>query len=326
MIDGDGTEIRITCFNETAKLHHQSVQVGASYFISKALFKEENTRYNKLNSRLEINLDQGSILKCCDDRIVPPNKVSNFTPISEIANYSNYTLVSIIGILVDIGNTAVFQRKYATQVMRRTLKINDISNFSIDVNLWGDVWQTIGDDLQKKHCSGELIIISIINGYVGYFNGKVISSIGGIVLNVNPSIPEAQPLIARGELTSHVVLFPSTPGQLNTPYTRKTLAFVLEQCTILTDVVETVIRETIQFIKPNAFCYPACPLTVYGKECKKKCIQQKTNEWFCPRCQEKVPKCTYRYVLQVKIYDHTDNMWVTIFDEVASKILQISTK
>ncbi|GLJ15552.1 hypothetical protein SUGI_0255480 [Cryptomeria japonica] len=192
--------------------------------------------------------------------------------------------------------------------MRITLKINDISNFSIDVNIWGDGWQTIGDELEKRHCFGDLVVVFVINGRVGYFNGKVINNTAATVLNVNPSILETRVLMARGELTSNVVLLPSTPGQLNTPYTRMILASILERSSVMTKAMETIVRATVMFIKPDAFCYLACLLKLNGKQCKKKCVQENANEWFFPRCKLQIPECTYRYLLQVKIHDHTDNM------------------
>ncbi|GLJ26741.1 hypothetical protein SUGI_0521030 [Cryptomeria japonica] len=71
IVDTEGCEIRVTCFEEIAQLHSSRVEVGSHYVISKGSIKEANTRYNKLNNHLEIILSDASILKCCTNEEEP---------------------------------------------------------------------------------------------------------------------------------------------------------------------------------------------------------------------------------------------------------------
>ena len=90
--------------------------------------------------------------------------------------------------------------------------------------------------------------------------------------------------------------------------------------------IEVTIKATIKFIKNDSFFYLACPLQVDGKECKKKCVENQDKTWFCSKCSTHFPECNYKYILQVKLQDHTSSIWTVAFDEVSTHLLQISEK
>lgn len=75
------------------------------------------------------------------------------------------------------------------------------------------------------------------------------------------------------------------------------LASVLEWSSVMTKAMEMNFKATVNFLKPDAFCYLTYPFQVNDKECKKKCVQEYGNEWFCPRCKVQIPKCNYYYLL-----------------------------
>ncbi|XP_059076451.1 replication protein A 70 kDa DNA-binding subunit A-like [Cryptomeria japonica] len=315
MIDDESTEIRITCFVDVAEMHYHRVCV-----------KEANTKWNKLNNHLEITLDNNSILKCCDAIVESEANNSQFTPINEITYSTNNTLVDVIGIVVAVGEPSLIRRKDGREVTKRTVKINDASTFTIDVNLWGATWQGLGEDLKNMHTTQTAVVLAVRNARVGYFNGKVINTTTTTTLNINPSIPETETLMSRVKIPDALLLLLCVAGQLNSQYSRMTITVVLERTSVLSETVESTIRVVVRIIKTNSFCYPACPLKFNGKECKKKCAQQNDNQWFCSRCQTDVPECNYKYLLQMKLQDHTGALWATAFDEVGIDILQISAK
>jgi len=43
--------------------------------------------------------------------------------------------------------------------------------------------------------------------------------------------------------------------------------------------------------------------------------------WKCGSCSKIFDKPIYRYILNVKIRDSTDELWVKAFDEIGEKIL-----
>ncbi|XP_059070652.1 replication protein A 70 kDa DNA-binding subunit A-like [Cryptomeria japonica] len=135
MIDDEGTEIRITCFSDVVEMHYHRVEAGTYYTVSKGCIKEVDTKWNKLNNHLEITLENNSILKRCDAVVDSEANNSRFTSINEITYCTNNTLVDVIGIVVAVGEPSLIHTKYGSEVMERTIKINDVSTFTIDVNL-----------------------------------------------------------------------------------------------------------------------------------------------------------------------------------------------
>ncbi|XP_059067580.1 replication protein A 70 kDa DNA-binding subunit A-like [Cryptomeria japonica] len=200
MIDDEGTEIRITCFGDVTEMHYHRVEPGTYYTMSKGCVKEANTKWSKLNSHLEITLDNNSILKRCDVVVKSQANNSQFIPINEITYCTNNTLVDVIGIVVVVGEPSLIRRKDGSEVMKRTVKINDVSTFTIDVNLWGATWQGLGEELKNMHTTQTVVVLAVRNARVGYFNGKVINTTTATTLNINPSIPETETLMSRGKI------------------------------------------------------------------------------------------------------------------------------
>ena len=67
IIDCDKTEVRISCLNKIVDLHYINIQVGSIYTIAGGTVKTENRLYNKLNSQLEICLEDNSRVSLLDD-------------------------------------------------------------------------------------------------------------------------------------------------------------------------------------------------------------------------------------------------------------------
>ncbi|GLJ24971.1 hypothetical protein SUGI_0478050, partial [Cryptomeria japonica] len=181
------------------------VEPGSYYYLSKGSIKEANTKWNKVNIHLEITLDHNSILKHCDPPVDGEGSASRFTPINELTNCSNITLVDVIGVVVDVKDPAVISRKDGTKVKKRVVKINDMSTFTVDVNLWGVAWEQLGEDLKNMHVAQTVVILEVTNARVGYFNGKVINTTTTTTLKINPSTPEVDALISRGNIPADLL-------------------------------------------------------------------------------------------------------------------------
>ena len=326
-MDNEGTETRIVCYNEVAELHYDRVHIGVVYTISKGSVKDANIKYNKLNNRIELTLDHTSILKCCDDELPTGNVHYNFKPINEIANINNNTLVDIIGVVVTVGDISTIRRRDGTKVLRRTIKLIDISLLCIDVTLWGPICHKEGDEIKQLKESKKVLVIAIRNGHVSEFKGKVINSTSTIVFTIEPSILETESLrskIKADQIDIHSLPVFSTKTILS--IASATISTILKDYKTIENPIEVTIKATIKFIKDDSFCYPTCPLQVDGKECKKKCVENQDKTWFFSRCCKKFPDCNYKYLLQVKLQDHTSSFWTVTFDEVGSHLLQILAK
>ncbi|XP_059068707.1 replication protein A 70 kDa DNA-binding subunit E-like [Cryptomeria japonica] len=141
--------LQITCFDEIAKLHYNRVDIGSHYIISKGSVKEANARYNKLNSHLEITLFDTSIVKRCTNEEQAYQQTAPFTPIGELFQLTNNTMVDVIGLVLYVGDIIPIHRKDGSQTQKRVVKINDLSGSTIDINLWGPIAEQKGSGIEK---------------------------------------------------------------------------------------------------------------------------------------------------------------------------------
>ncbi len=63
------------------------------------------------------------------------------------------------------------------------------------------------------------------------------------------------------------------------------------------------VRATVFYIKPDNFCYTACPLDNGGKQCNKKVTNN--GDGTCDRCDRIVSECDYKSVFQFLIIQET---------------------
>jgi replication factor A1 len=54
---------------------------------------------------------------------------------------------------------------------------------------------------------------------------------------------------------------------------------------------------------------------VNGRLCNKKVINNGDGTWHCDKCDQSLPNCEYRYLLQCQIQDHTGVTYATAFQE-----------
>ncbi|GLJ17605.1 hypothetical protein SUGI_0306560 [Cryptomeria japonica] len=228
--------------------------------------KDVNKVYNKLNNQLEIILTETSVLKRCALDAVGPDKKTRFTPTDELLTTTNNTLIDVIGVVVNVGEISVIRRKDGSVVNKRIVKINDMSTLTIDVNLWGPSSEQLGNDLKNMHTSGTFVILVVQNARVGCFNGKVINASASIAFEINPSIPEAEPLRLRGPIQQSLDPHPSALHCKNNQYQRMSIASILQCLSVMPEAIETTITTVLRFIKEDPFYYTACPLQFNGKE------------------------------------------------------------
>ncbi|GLJ50360.1 hypothetical protein SUGI_1073090 [Cryptomeria japonica] len=226
IIDEEGCEARITCFDEIAELHYHRDEKGASYVVSK-------------------------VLKWCALDSVETEKQTNFTPINEVLTSTNNTLVDVIGVVVNVREISVIRRKDGSTVKKRIVKINDMSTLTIDVNLWGSSSKRLGNDLKNMHASGTFVILVVQNARVGYFNGKVINISTSTTFKINPSIPKADPLGLRGPVKQSLDPHSSGVHDKNSQYQRMTIASILQHLSIVPETIETTITTILRFIKED---------------------------------------------------------------------------
>lgn len=332
LLDSDGGEIRVTCFNAVVDRFYDVIEVGRVYFISKGSLKPAQKNFNHLKNEWEIFLEANSTVDLCpeEDGSIPQQQFS-FKPISEIENAENNSIFDVIGIVISVNPSVPILRKNGMETQRRILNLKDGSGRSVELTLWGDFCNKEGQKLQEMVDSDVFPVLAVKAGKVSDFSGKSLGTISSTQLFINPDIPEAHGLkdwFDRGgrNTASTSISRDIMPGGAKNEV-RKTLTQIKYEGLGRSDKPDWVtVRASVTFIKTDTFCYTACPLMIGDRQCNKKVTRSGNSRWQCDRCNQEFDECDYRYLLQVQIQDHTGLTWVTAFQESGEEILGYPAK
>lgn len=332
LLDLDGGEIRVTCFNAVVDRFYDIVEVGKVYMISRGSLKPAQKNFNHLKNEWEIFLEATSTVELCEeeDGSIPKQQFS-FRSISEIETADSNSILDVIGIVVSVNPSVPILRKNGMETQRRTLNLKDGSGWSVELTLWGDFCNHEGQQLQDMVHFGEFPVLAVKAGKVSDFTGKSVGTISASQLFINPDIQEARSL--RGwfdregkNVTSHSI---SRDAMAFAPKNeiRKTVYQIKEEGLGRSDKPDWVtVKATISFIKTDTFCYTACPLIIGDRQCNKKVTKLGNSKWQCDRCNQEMEECDYRYLIQAQVQDHSGLTWVTAFQESGEEILGCAAK
>lgn len=331
LLDSDGGEIRVTCFNLVADQFYDQIDVGRVYLISKGSLRPAQKSFNHLNNDYEILLESTSTIQPCfeEDNSIPKQQF-NFRPISEIEGMENNCMVDVIGVVTSINPAVTIMRKNGTETQRRTLQLKDMSGRSVEITLWGNFCSTEGQQLQGMCDSGIYPVLAIKAGRVSDFSGKSVGTISSSQLFINPDFPEVHRLKEwysnEGKNVASLSISRDSSSMGRTDI-RKTVSQIKDEGLGRAEKPDWItVKATVTFIKVDNFCYTACPLMVGDRQCNKKVNNNGDGTWRCDRCDQSFPECDYRYLLQFQIQDHTGMTWVTAFQECGEEIMGVSAK
>jgi replication factor A1 len=81
------------------------------------------------------------------------------------------------------------------------------------------------------------------------------------------------------------------------------------------------VKAAISHLIADNFCYPACTIDVNGRMCNKKVTDNGDGTWRCDKCDQSLPNCEYRYVLNGQIQDHSGVTNFTAFEDAAKVMI-----
>ncbi|CAI9275054.1 unnamed protein product [Lactuca saligna] len=329
LLDSDGGEIRVTCFNAVADQFYDQIEIGKVYFISKGSVKPAAKAFNHLKNDHEILLDTTSTIQpCVDDDNSIPHQQFHFRSIADIEGLENNSVLDIIGVVSSITPTSTLMRKNGTETQKRTLQLKDMSGRSVEVTLWGNFCSTEGQTLQNMCDSGVFPVLAVKSARVSDFNGKSVGTISTSQLCIEPDFPEARKLKtwfeSVGKITPSVSL---SRDAISRTDVRKTISQIKDEKLGTSEKPDWItVNGTIWHLRVENFCYTACPIMNGDRQCSKKVTRNEEGIWKCDKCDKVVDECEYRYILQFQIQDHTGSTWVTAFQESGEEIMGVSAK
>ncbi|KAM7264105.1 hypothetical protein ACFE04_001788 [Oxalis oulophora] len=330
LLDHDGGEIRVTCFNAVADQFYNQIECGRVYMISKGNIKGAQKAYNHLPNEHEIHLEASSVVQPCfeDDEAIPQQQF-HFRPISDIEGLESKNVLDLIGLVTSIGPATSIMRKNGTETQKRTLQLKDRSGRSVEVTLWGNFANEDGHRLQCICDSGNFPVLAVKAGLVNDFNGKSVGTISSSQLFIDPDFQEARDLkcwFDREGKNMVPVSISRESSSFGKTDSRKTISQIKDEKLGIEKADWILVNAWIIYLKHDNFCYTACPLTFGDRVCSKKVTNNGDGTWRCDRCDKSVEECDYRYILQFQIQDHTGLTWVTSFQECGEEIMGISAK
>ncbi|CAF2130369.1 replication protein A 70 kDa DNA-binding subunit E [Brassica rapa] len=331
LLDRDGGEIRVTCFNAVADQFFDQVVVGNLYLISRGNLRPAQKKYNHLPNDYEISLDEVSTIQQCheEDAAIPQNQY-NFRSIGDIESMETNSIIDVIGVVSSISPTGTIMKKTGTETQKRSLQLKDMSGRSVEVTMWGSFCNAEGQKLQSLCDSGEFPVLAVKAGRVSEFNGKAVSTIGSSQLFVEPDLAEAQKLkewFAREGRSAPCISISREFTGGGRVDVRKTISQIKDEKLGTSEKPDWItVNATIIYMKVDNFYYTACPLMNGDRQCNKKVTDNGDGTWRCEKCDKCVDECDYRYILQLQLQDHTGLTWVTAFQEAGEEIMGMPAK
>ncbi|KAG2615930.1 hypothetical protein PVAP13_3NG060209 [Panicum virgatum] len=330
LLDAQGGEIRATCFNVQADQFFDLIEVDKVYLISRGSLKPAQKKFNPLNHEYEITLDfKTSIEVCPNDDSSIPRQQYNFHQISEIENIEVNSIVDLVGIVTSVCPSATLTRKDGSETQKRTLQLKDMSGRSVEVTLWGKFCDAEGQKLQSLCDSGLNPVLALKSVRVTEFNGRSVSTISSTQLKIDPDFPEADKLqhwyATEGKTAACVSL--SAASSMGKTDIRKTVVQIKDENLGRSEKPDWItVKGAISHVNTDSFCYPACTWELNGRQCNKKVINNGDGTWLCEKCDQRLEKCEYRYLLQCQIQDHTGLTYANAFHEPGLEILGYSAE
>ncbi|CAH8358466.1 unnamed protein product [Eruca vesicaria subsp. sativa] len=331
LLDADGGEIRVTCFNEVVDKFFDVVVVGNVYLISKGSVKPAKREYNHLPNDYEIQLETWSAVEqCYEDDVAIPRNLFRFRYISDIENMESNSVVDLVGIVSSISPSGLIMRKNGSEAQKKALQLKDMSGRSVEVTMWGNFCNVEGQRLQSLCDSGTFPVLAVKAGRISEFNGKQVSTIGSSQLYVEPDFPEARVVrewYEREGRNAPCISISRVFSGAGRQEIRKVITQIKDENLGTSEKPDWItVSATISFMKVDNFCYTACPIMNGDRQCSKKVINNGDGTWRCERCDQSVGECDYRYILQLQLQDHTGVTWATAFQEAGEEIMGMPAK
>lgn len=313
-------EIRATGFNAEVDALYEVLQEGQVYYISKCRVNIAKKQFSNVNNEYELTFERDTEVEKCDDQESVPQIKFNFVPLSSLNEHEKDATIDVIGIVKEIQDLAEITSKTTQKpYSKRDVTILDESGYSCKLTVWGKVAQEFQVDEES--------VVAFKGVRVSDFGGRSLSMSNSASMSVNPEIPEAYSLKGWFEgqgksesFATHTNTM-SMGGVTGRKEDRKTLIQVKDENLGMGEAPDYYsTKGTIVFIKQDGISYPACQ----SEGCNKKVVEDNEGGWRCEKCNKSFPKPNYRYVMTVSVNDHTGQIWLSCFDEVARQIMGIS--
>jgi len=320
VIDSEGSEMPITCFDLTCDKFYDMIEVNSVYEISGGYLKVNDKKFTRVNSDLKLYLDENTILRKLQDKslmnLIPTQKY-NFVKIEKIATLPLNKIIDILCYILEIKETkTVTSKKSNKDTILKVLRVTDDTLFKIDVSIWGQ-------NANENYYPGQILAIRYVK--VGEFKGRNLSVCDSVSMQFEPSFSEA--LEMREKVNKYDGVFKELPHFINEVYGIDNNGMKIINISDLVNYLNTLNVENVtlgdcvvkgsvvQMIHAEKNYYSGCPV------CKKKLSIE--ENYFCVKCKQNYNKAVNYFHINLLIKDETGELGLDILGENAEIILAI---
>lgn len=322
----ESDEIRATAFNEWADKFSNMLEKDKVYYVSKARMQQSKPQFSRLSHLYELTLDKDTEISECMDTTEVPKVHFNFVSLDKIQNFEPNSIVDVIGVIKEVN--PVFQvtaRTTGKSFDRRNLTLVDSTGFALQLGLWNTA------ALEFSQPEGTVVAFKGVK--IQEFNGRSLTMTPSGSMIPNPDVKEAYTLKGWYDNEGSHQDFKTMKTESNSTSrieNRKLIAEADSENLGKSDKADYfTIKATISFFKPDNFCYNACPNDVPSAnnpnqtlKCNRKLIDvNNTGLYRCERCDKEYSEPNHRYIASVSVIDSSGQMWLTLFDEEANKLV-----
>ncbi|ETS61649.1 hypothetical protein PaG_04143 [Moesziomyces aphidis] len=324
----DSGEIKATGFNDAVDRFYSMLQENHVYLISKARVNIAKKQFSNLQNEYEITFENSTEIEECTDATDVPEVKYEFVRINELESVEPNQTCDVIGVLDSYGELSEIVSKASQRpVQKRELTLVDQGQRSVRLTLWGKN----AENFPNHAGVDEKPVIAFKGVKVGDFGGRSLSMFSSSTMLINPDITESH--VLRGWFDNdgaHAQFQPFTNGGgaggamgggAANMAERRTIAQVKDQNLGMTEKPDYFnVRATVVYIKQENLYYTACP----SDGCNKKVTPDHEGNWRCEKCDRSYEQPEYRYILSTNVADATGQIWLSGFNDDATKLMGMS--
>lgn len=317
--DSSGT-IRITGFNDHVDKFFENIEVEKVYLITGCSVKSANKQYNHTGHEYELTMTNGTMIEAVSDDGEAPKMSYNFQTIDKLIENQPNSVVDVLAIVQSFDECSeVVSRQTQKSFTKREITLVDQTEKAVKATLWGG-------DAEKFHVSEDnpSPVMAIKGAVVKDFGGRSLSMGSNSSFQLNPDIPEAHQLAGWYQAAGGNIKAESVSNMAG-----GSLIGANSQLMSIEDARDARLgmsgdkadyyttKATFVFFKKdgNNVLYPGC------KTCKKKLVDEGNGFYRCEKCVTSSQEFNWHSVISANIADHSDNLWVTLFNDSAELVL-----
>ncbi|KAF6810063.1 putative replication factor-a protein 1 [Colletotrichum plurivorum] len=316
LLDESG-EIKATAFNEQVDQYYDLLQEGSVYYISNPCKVQlAKKQFTNLPNDYELTFERDTQIEKAEDQSSMPQVRFNFCNIQELQEVEKDATVDVIGVLKEVAEVTQIQSKSTGKPYdKRELTLVDDTNYSVRVTIWGKNATNFDAKLES--------VVAFKGTKVSDFGGRSLSLLSSGTMSIDPDIPDAHRLKGWYDSSGRNDTFSShnNMASLGSATGRKdqdkSIIQVKEENLGMEQQDYFNLKATIVYIKQDNFAYPAC----MNEGCNKKVTDMGDGTWRCEKCDVNHPKPEYRYIMSINVCDHTNQLWLSCFDDVGRVIM-----